>query len=271
MALRGGIILLLLPIVVLPTPVEVRLALGAHLGSTGLTAGFWAMVAIATLVSAVIAIAMLFALAWIELATYERAIAGVRPVERRRRGLLGRLFVLQALTLLALAVCALPLAAVVGQATYDELLRPSSSASIYIRVMGQVGPALIVFMVAVVAIDTLSAIATRRLLSQRHSMLSAIAGALVQPLRSPMRTLGVAFVGWTATIVALGAAWVGLGLAWRAARGTFLGVTSIFDLAQLVLPVLVALLLATVFCASLALVGVASALRSTLWSLQFKS
>lgn len=269
-ALRGGIVLLTLPIIVLPTPVEVRLALGANLGSTGLTPGFWTLVALATAASAVIVVAVLVALAWVERAAYERVTAGAQSGEPRRRGLLGRLFVIQAITLLAIAVCAIPLAAMIGQATYAELLLPSTSASIYLRVIGQVGPALLPFIAAVVVIDTLSAIATRRLLAQRRSLLAAVAGALVEPLRSPLRTLLTVLAGWSATLAVLAIAWLGLSLAWRATRGSFLAITSVLEPSQLIFPILVALLLAAIFGAGLLSAGIASALRSVLWSLQFK-
>jgi len=269
-ALRGGIVLLVLPIIVLPTPVEVRLALGANLGSAGLTPDFWSLVALATAASALIALAVLICLAWIEMAAFERVTAGAQPVQPRRRGLLGRLFVIQALSLLAIAVCAIPLAAMIGQATYDELLRPSSNASIYVRVIGQLVPALIPFVAAVVVIDALSAIATRRLLAQRRSLLAAVAGALVEPLRSTLRTFVTVLVGWSATIAVLGAAWLGLSLAWRFTRGSFLAITSIFEPGQLILPILVALFLTAVFAVSVLSAGVASAFRSVLWSVQFK-
>lgn len=269
-ALRGGIVLLTLPIVVLPTPVEVRLALGANLSSTGLTPGFWNLVALATAASALIAVAVLVCLAWIERASYERVTAVAEPAQPRRRGQLGRLFVIQALTLLAIAVCAIPLAAMIAQATYDELLRPSSGASIYVRVIGQVGPALVPFVAAVVVIDTLSAIATRRLLARRRSLVAAVAGALAEPLRSPLRTLVTVVVGWSATMAVLGAAWLGLSLAWSLTRGPFLAITSVFEPGQLIFPILAALLLTAVFSVSALSAGVASAFRSALWSVQLK-
>jgi hypothetical protein len=279
-ALRGGIVLLALPIVVLPTQVEVRLALGSNLGSTGLTPGFWTLVGVGTVASAALALVVLYALARIELAAFNRLTAGEPTTQLRGHALMGRLFVIQALTLLALGVAAMPLAAAVGEVTLDEILRPSAGGSIYQRVFGQVGQPLVLFVGALMVVDTLAALATRRLLmpgrraedgaARRASIRAALVYALAQPLLSPLRTIGTAALGWLSTFAAVAVAWVGLSLAWRATRAAFLSVTSVFDIQQIVFPVLVALLLAAAFAAGWLFAGIASAFRAALWSIQFK-
>lgn len=272
--------MLCLPIVVLPTQVEVRLALGTNLGSSGLTSGFWALVGALTLASAAIALGILYGLARIEAACFDRLMGdgefvadldlaadsdAAAAARHGRRGLIGRLFVVQALTLIMVLLAAVPLAASVGQATLDEILRPTSSASIYARVLGHLGLALAVFIVALPVIDMLSAHVTRRLLLGR-SLGSAIGGSLVALVRAPFRTFGSALLAFVALLSVLaGVSWA-LSIAWQAARASFLSTTSVADLFGDPAPFIVALLLATVFVAGLALAGFVAAFRATLWT-----
>ena len=288
-SLRGGIVLLTLPILVLPTQVEVRLALGSHLGSTGLTAGFWALIGAATIVLTLIAVAVLSLLARLELAAFERLWVDpeveamglptdVAPPSRIGHGaaLLTRLFAVQALTLVALLISAVPLAASIGQATLDEILRPSSGASIYLRVLGDVLPTLVLVAALLPLLDALSALTSRELLVARlvpsdrargPSLVSAFTGALGGVVRAPLRMLGTVAVAWLVTLSAvLGVGW-GLGVAWQATRASFLATTSVADLFSDVAPFLVALMLSAVFCGGLATCGFVSAFRSALWTI----
>ena len=96
-----------------------------------------------------------------------RAWQAPRPLSGGgQRLLFSRIFTIQALALVGLVLFALPLASSVGQATLDELLRPTSSATIYVRVLNQLVPQLIVFGVGLVIVEMVSAVATRTLLLQ---------------------------------------------------------------------------------------------------------
>jgi hypothetical protein len=265
--LRGGIVVLCLPIIVLPTQVEARLALGANLGSAGLTSGFWALFGVATVVTSIVALAVLYALARIEAAAFDRLLAdGELTTDRAdgRRAILP-LFVIQALTLIAVVLAAVPLAATVGQATLDEILRPSSNASIYARVLGHVGAALVVLLIALPLIDLLSARATRRVLLGSR-LPAALGGAVAEIVRAPLRTIATALAAWLAlAAVLLGVGWA-LSVAWQATRATFLATTSVADTLGDGGPIIVALLLATVFVTGLGLAGFVAAVRSALWT-----
>ena len=231
-ALRGGIVLLTLPILVLPTQVEVRLALGGNLGSTGLTAGFWGLVALGSLLTAFAALLVLLLLARVEMASFHRlavdpesgdmrAWQAPRPMSGgRQRLLFSRIFTIQALALVGLALFALPLAASVGPATLDELLRPTSSATIYVRVLDQLVPQLIVFGIGLVVVEMVSAVATRTLLLHsagfrnparrgRQPLIAAVLAGLSGPFRSPLRTLRTSALGWLATLTGAAAGPVG--------------------------------------------------------------
>jgi hypothetical protein len=267
--LRGGAILLLAPIIVLPTQVEVRLALGANLGSAGFTPGFWTLVGVAALASAVIALAALHGLARIEARAFdalsETEMLPVIPA-RGRRGLVTRLFVIEALTLVAVLLAAVPLAAAIGQTTLDEILRPTSSASIYVRVISQIAPILALTLAIVPVIDAISAFTARELLLGRPLRESLRAG-LGRVVGAPVRLVGAALVAWVSLgLVVLTVGWA-LTVAWQATRAAFLASTSLGDLFARPDSLVVALLLTAVFVSGLALCGFVAAFRAALWTL----
>ena len=263
--------MLVAPIVVLPTQVEVRLALCANLGSAGLTSGFWVLVGVAMVLASIVALCALYGLARIDAAAFERLLNDPELIDPllaappQRGGTISAVFVVQALTLIALILAAGPLAASIGQATLDEILRPSSGASIFARVFARIGPAVIVLLAAVPLIDTISALATRRVLLSQ-SLRSAVGGAIADLVRAPSRTIPTAMVAWLSLLlVLLGAGWA-LSVAWQAARATFLATTSFSDMVDDVGTFIIALLLAAVFVAGLALGGYVAAFRAALWT-----
>jgi hypothetical protein len=260
--LRGGALLLLAPIIVLPTQVEVRLALGTNLGSSGLAPSFWASFAVATLASAVLALAALHGLARIE----ARAFIALTGEARGQPGLVTRLFVIEALTLVAVLLAAVPLAASIGQATLDEILRPTSSASIYLRVIDHVVPLLAVTVALAPVIDTISAFAARELLIGRP-LRTCLRAALARIVGAPLRSVGAALVAWLSlSLIVLTVGW-SLTVAWQATRAAFLSTTSVSDLFAHPDSLVVAVLLAAVFVSGLALCGFMSAFRAALWTL----
>ena len=273
--LRGGILLLALPIVVLPTQVEVRFILGGYLGSSGLTPGFYVAVGILTAVSFAVGLGGLYILARVELAAFRRLVrddatldqrAGIKPRRldaNRRRAVVTRLFVLQALTLLLLLLAALPLAVAVGQTTFDEIVRPSSTDSIYVRVLAQVGQPLLVLVVSALLIDALSAIATRTVLARAFGLAVPRRG-LPARMTQVLSDLLTMLIGWAVVLLALLSSLWALSVAWQATRSVFLAGGSSVQPAQLVIG---ALLLGGVWAAVLAASGFADALRRALWSL----
>lgn len=281
--LRGGVVALLMPMIVLPTQVEVRLALGGYLGSSGLTPDFWLLVALGAISSSVLALVALYGLARTELIIFDRLMAdpeaelppgdGSRQLARLTPGIVGRLFVVQAVALLGLCVAAVPLAAAIGQTTFDELLRPSSGASIYDRVLAQLGTPIAILVVAVVAIEIFSATATRRLLAAaaRTRMPTTSLGAslvegVIRPLRHPVRVLGTAALGWLATLaVMIPAVWA-IGVTWHAVRAAFLATTSWTEVLSDPSALLIAVMLAAIFSSALLLAGFAGAVRAALWN-----
>lgn len=260
--LRGGALLLLAPVLVLPTQVEVRLALGSNLGSSGLTPSFWALVGVATLASALLALAVLYGLARIE----ARAFSALTGEARARPGLIRRLFIVEAFTLLALLLAAAPLAASVGQATLDEILRPSGTGSIYVRVLSHVMPVLAATIAVVPVIDTISAFTARELMLGRP-LRQSLRAALGRLVMAPVQSVGAALVAWLSLgLIVLTVGWA-LTVAWQATRAAFLAATSVSDLLARPDWLVVAILLAAVFVSGLALCGFIAAFRAALWTL----
>ena len=266
---RGGLVVLMLPIVVLPTQVEVRLMLGGNLDSGGLSPAFWAAVGAATIFSSGLLLAVLYGLARIEASAFERLARDPDldiPVRANPAARLRDLFVVQSLTLIALLLAAAPLAAALGQVTYDELLRPTSTAHIFDRVLAQVLLPLTLLAVALPVVDSVSAAATRRLLIGR-SVGSAVSGSINAFVRRPARFFATAAVAWLTLAVVVVATNTALTIAWQATRAAFLRTTSIADMLTSVAPLLVAVLLCGVFASGLAVCGYVAAFRNALWTI----
>lgn len=291
-ALRGGILVLLLPIFVLPTAVEARLLLGTNLGSTGLTPSFFSSLGLAgALLIAPIALA-LFAIAYLELAAFERIAGDEETAEQReehqpappsgagRRALVAWLAAVQLAAVVGLAIAALPLANSVVAVTTEEILRPSvPGGSIYLRVFSGVREPLAMVLAAVVIVELLTALVSRQLLlrgvglagqvgpSQRLGVRSALAAGLARPLRHPLRTAATALLGWSLSLGVLVPVLWTLLLAWETVRSTYLATGSQTDAQSVTGLILVTVALAAVFLAGVLLCGLASALRSALWTI----
>lgn len=267
--LRGGIVVMLLPILVLPTQVEVRLMLGGSLGTTGFTPSFWTILGAATIFSTGLVMAVLYALAQIEIAAFDRLNRDpdfdtgtpVRDPGARVRDL----FVIDSLTLIALLLAAVPLAAALGQVSFQEVLNPSSSAPIFDRVVSQLTAPLALVAVAFPLIDSISATWVRGLLEGR-SVGSALVGSVGAIVRRPLWFIATTLVAWAALGLAVAATYWALTVAWQATRATLLATTSISDMLSSIAPLLVSVLLAGVFVCGLAICGYVAGFRNALWT-----
>lgn len=291
--LRGGLVFLLAAMVVLPTPVELRILLGSNLGSAGLTPGFVALLGVTAALGVLLLLGVLAILAHLELATFERLVTSsetdeqrdgrpaVVPTRSARRWLVGGVFSVQLLAVGALAVAAIPLVSAIIDVAYQEIVRPSLGGTIYTRVLAGVREPLFVLVAAVVGIEMVSALATRRLLVRGYGLSStpparglamvravpaAIAWSLSRPLRRPVSTLATLLLVWLATVAALVPLGWGIAAAWQSVRGAYLGVASFSDTSALVGAGLVTLALVATWIMALLVGGFVSALRAALWS-----
>jgi hypothetical protein len=291
-SLRGGILLLFLPMVVLPTQVEVRFMLGDYLGSAGLTPGFWSLMVIVGAVAAVLGLGVLLLLARLELTAFEELTEAPESAEQRgwreatlspmvRRRLIGQVFLVELAALVVLAACAVPLVAAIGQATIDELLRPTSSGSIYLRVLADVRDPLLLCAAAVALIELFSAAAGRVLLVRGAGLrgqpvdrerpataASAAIAAVARPIRSPLGTLLAAGIGWAVWLAAVLVAVLSIGAVWQVVMASFLSAALTPDLVVDAVLFFLSVAFAAVFVLALLLCGMASAVRASLWSIE---
>jgi hypothetical protein len=254
--LRGGVLLLLLPLLIVPSPVEIRLLLGGNLGSTGfspeLVFGVLGFAVAATLVL----MAMLYGVAWLEVWSFERVAAGSRAASVNERRTAARVFSIQAAALSALALAAMPLALGAINVAYGEIVRPTGSGPLYDRIVGGVQGPLIFLGIAVVVVEAVSAIASRRILARDFAVAPAPSGQRWRPL--------VAALGWLVTLAVLLPSLWALSLIWHSVEQGLAGFQA--PVFGAVAPAIVGL--AVVWAVTVVLTGFASALRGALWTVQ---
>ena len=283
--LRGGIVLLVVPVLVLPSPVAVRLLIGDNLGSAGLSPAFYLLVAVGAAALVALVLAGLLVAAYVEIASFERFMVarqvtdGAQPATARldggaRQRLVTGLFTVQLLALSGLVAAAIPLVAGAVQVTYAELLRPSQvGGGLYERVLGQLGGPLTLLLGVLLLVELVSAVASRRLLRGAFangggpSPLRAVVGGLGSPLRRPLSTLGTALIGWAISLGLLLPVLWAIGLAWQVTRAALLEPQALSG-AGLAGAVLAVIVLCAVWLGGLALAGLAAALRAGLWSVE---
>jgi hypothetical protein len=260
--LRGGFIVLLLALVSLPSPVQVRLLIGDGLGSAGFSGGLVAVAAGVGIVTAALLLGSMWAVANLEVASFERghvAQLGAARLDRHaRRRAASWIFVAQALAFLLIGAAALPLIAGATTVAYQEIVRPSGDGPLYTRIVAGVEPQLLLLAVAILVAEALSAVGTRAAL-RRASGLSAPAH------RARWRPL-VAGIGWMISLGVLVPALWSLAVVWHWVSGALLGVSG-SSAAGLAVAVAISVL-AGVWASVVTLAGFASALRGALWTVQ---
>jgi hypothetical protein len=283
--LRGGVVLLALPSVVLPSVIGIA-------GVTGIDAvGIdgrptpWLFEIVAVFGGAVILWLALASLigslidVWLIEATID---ATGRPV-RRRRAIpeIGLLFDMVAVR----GICLLPVAAALAWAStrvytvaYNELTTPSNLATpLPVRVVENAADAVVVVALVWLVTETVAALAVRRLVLADGGVWVSIVGALVQIVRRPFSTVSTAVASTGASVLATAVAVAATATAFDwcrvAARSQqpiaislgFGPLSTTRDFRPVVF-VLTALVLATAWVAAAALSGIASASRSAAWT-----
>jgi hypothetical protein len=236
--LRGGIVLLALPSVILPSVIGIASLTGVDAISIAGQPTLWLV--------EVIVLAIVLASAWlvaasvigslldtwlIEMATTDGGPAESRPatgtgsasestsvVESDTEEAGRRLTVPPMQFMLQLAairlICLVPVAVAVGwaatrifNATYDELTNPTNlTTPLPFRVVLAAGDAVAVVVVVWLASETVAAIAVRRRVLAGSGVLRSIAGALGQIARRPLSTLLMCVVTYAVSAVAIGLA-----------------------------------------------------------------
>jgi hypothetical protein len=266
---RGGIVLLLLPGVVLPSVIGIAGATGARAFTLSGDATPW-FVEVLALVGAGLLVGLVLSVVigslvdvWLVRAALE---AGDDDPDRSRPvvgpGLIVRLVSIRLACLVPLAVASIWAGGRVYTATYNELITPSDLAvALPLRVIGDATDAVAVVVVTWLACETIAAIAIRRLILTGDAVWRAIAGGLAQIAKRPIWTLLTAATSLApsgaATFVALFGTATTYGWVTVAARSD-----EPIVLLRFAVFVLAVLALAAAWILALALSGITSAWRS---------
>jgi len=279
--LRGGIVLLILPSVVLPSVIGIAGATGVDaFGIDGRpTPWLYEVVAI---VSTVAALWLILALAVGSLIDAWLISAALDPEDRAmsRRRALPDLDMILDLAGVRVA-CLVPVAAAIVwagsriyTAAYDELTTPSNLVTpLPLRVVESSADAVLVVVLAWLLSEVVAAIAVRRLVLLDIGVLPSIGGALVQIVRRPVSLAATVGLSYGASILATGLAiaatattfdWCRIAARNQQAISITIGIGPVGvtgDFRPVVL-MLAAAALCLAWLAALALSGVASAWRS---------
>ncbi len=286
-AARGGLLLLALPVMTIPSPVVISILLRDQLGTTGLAQGSDAVLLVAVGFVSAILVACLFLAAYADVAAFELVATdaakhglGQGPGPRRvaagaRLDLAITLATIQGAALIPAGVMAVFVAERINRAVVAELTVPSSFASpLAVRVATAAVEPLLALALALIVADVLYALASRAILmresdpspgTQPSATRAAVRG-IAGLLRRPIDTLVVATLCWMVTLaVVLPLLWA-TSVAWQGVRQLFLAPGAGSDPELLLASIIATLLFAAVWVAGSLLAGFTSALRSAIWS-----
>jgi hypothetical protein len=279
--LRGGFLVVLLPIVVLPSVIGLAGATGVDaFGIDGHpTAWLFEIAAVVAVVAAAYLILAFVVGSLVDIMLIGAAIdpdAGTAP---RTRSLPG----LGLVTDLAVirAICAAPLGPAlywagvqIYSSAYDELTTPTNLVTpLAVRVVQGAAPAFVVLVLTWLVSEVFGATVIRRMVLLDTGITRSFAGAMVQLIRRPVSTAATAVVSYGVSAAAIGLALVASAVAFdwcRVAARTSQSIAVTIDLGPLnttrdFRPV-VFLFMAAALCiswiAALAISGVTSAWRS---------
>jgi len=282
---RGGLVFLAVPSVVLPSVIGLAGTVGISSFSIdgSPTARFYELVALAiagvTLWLATAAVVGSLVDVWLVEAARspaERLGDQARPLPDG--GTLLDMIAVRGLCLLPLAATLLWAASRIYSATYDELLAPSNLAvPLFVRIAERQADGIAAVVIVWLATETLAALAVRHLLLAGGGVGSAMTGAVSQVVRRPLSTLMTTVLwsvaGFAAMAGTMAAAATAYGLCLETARlsdpiavTVGLGALSTTRDFRPVVFVLVTLVLVAAWLAGAAVSGVASAWRSAAWT-----
>jgi len=254
--LRGGIFVLLVPLIIVPTPVEIRLVIGGGLGTGGFTPELVIGILAFAILMTLLLMLVLYGLSWLELWSFQRARVGPLAANPAERKVVGRVFSIQAGALSVLALAAIPLAIGAINVAYTELLAPTGTGPLYDRIVAGVQGQLILMAAAIAMVEAVSAIRTRRVFRQEFGIVAPSVGRRWRPV--------VALLGWVVTLAALVPTIWALNLTAGFAKQTLAG----FEPPDIASVLLAVLGLAIAWAAAVVLTGFSSALRGALWTVQ---
>lgn len=288
-AVRGGLVLLTLPILTLPSPVLLSILFRDELGTAGPTPALQTTALVFAVATALGVLAAIIVSAWCDLVAFEtvtrdevtsdlRLGRRARPFGAARTSVLLWLAAIQAAAILPLLVLVMVVVGNLEATVTGQVQRPTDLATpLVLRVVGDLGGYLVVGLAMVAVLEVLVSLASRRLLAARAGLLPdgpgertetglAVAGAL-RLVRRPLRELGVALVSWAVAVLAAVAGVAGVSVAWAATRPGLQALAASGDTARLAAAPVALGMLCAVWLAVLCLCGLATAFRTALWTM----
>lgn len=238
---RGGILLLCLPIIFIPTPIGVANLVGPTL--VGFVFGGVSMAFVALVVSGVLGV-----LGWLVIggavaaaaeAAGTRVVAedddvadGGGAIAEPQPGAAGRILAVRLFALVPLLIVLLWGAALIVAVAYRELTLPSDvTRPILWRVVGAVPEVVALIAAAWVLGEIVSALAARRIVLDGAGVARAFRGAVVDLVRRPLRFLTLFVVPTAVLVVVLIPVAAASGVAWDVLRDALRPGTSPIQLA----------------------------------------
>lgn len=273
-AARGGIGLLALPIITIPSPVILSILLQDQLDSTGLTVTPADAFAAAAGIGLVVILPALLLAAFADVASFERTVGDAETEELRvgapalvfsapqRRRLILMLAALGAVAIVPLAAALIAATGPIHDAiVQDQTLPGTGELPVAMRVLASVPREMALVVAAALLADLIYAASSRAVL---------VRAAGLEPHRSrawaAVTALATAAIAWLATLaVVLPILWATV-VAWEGVRNALLTLTSAGDPALLPAVLAAVVVFSAVWVAGIILCGFCSALRAALWS-----
>ena len=274
--IRGGLVLVVAPIIVIPSAVGLANILGPTVTSVAL-GGLRpdVVVLFATLVGGAFAWLLIggWAAGVLEAEAVHRIWAEEAAEDPRRVGMSERAMtpVHAAGNILAARLAAsLPLAIMVAagsvrllEITYRELTLPSETGpSLIVRVIRGAPDALTWIVLAWLLAETLGALAARRVVLNGESGIPALARAVLDLLRRPVAVLALAVLPLAVLILVLVPSAIATSMTWDAIRSELAGQ------AEPLVASLLVLLFVALWVGQLMLIGMVTAWRSAGWTIE---
>ena len=274
---RGGIVVFLVPILVLPSPVGLAnifaptittfwlggMSLGFAAVVTAIFAAFFAWLVIGGWVAAVTERDLIRLVA--EDDDLDVAGAVPRPSAPRRRGRIWRIVVVRLAAHVPLAIALGYGSLRLVQATYRELTLPTDVVTpIAWRVISTTPDAVAAIVLAWALGEIIGSLAARRLVLWGQSIDLAYAGAWADLVRRPMTTIATFAIPALAVAVTISPVVLAAGIVWETLRAELAG--ALADDAVIVLATTLAFVV--VWTAGLVVAGLLAAWRSAAWTVE---
>jgi hypothetical protein len=288
-AFRGGLLVLTLPILTIPSPVLLSILFRDGIGTAGPSPALQATAVVLAILTAVGVLVAVLVSAWCDLLAFEGTVRDDASLElrlgrparafgRERTSMFLWLAAIQAAAMLPLLVLVMVIVNDLQGAVTSQVQRPTDlSTPLLLRVLGDLGGYLVLGFVLIGVLEVLVSLASRRLLVARAGLLPlgpgertetrlAVAGAF-RLVRHPLRELSVALVSWAVGLTVAITGVASVTLAWAAIRPGLQALVLSGDTARLASAPVALAMLCAVWLAVLCLCGLASAFRTALWTM----